>query len=1041
MADSKIRLLSVAKEINIGKDAIVQLLESKGFAVENKPMTVLSEEMLEVIYDKFKREKKTAEKQREKLEKHKQIRKPGSKDSADAAGDEHSHDGPVAHDEHEEHLAHNADDHDAVQHEAHPEHVTVEHAEAHLSPREERIIIDLGKFEKYTRKDPKQKSTAEASHVVPPKPQEVHQERIETEKSEKQPEKPFDKQLHTAKVETHDKDEKIKATKPEPSKTVKTEVKPAAQSSIQQGEKLKSHDKPVEHKPAEHKPVDNKILDKPEEIPDFDDDSLYEDVEDDVPLINDPNIIVDPNLVIDPLENKEKRNKKRRRRKKIAEVQIEPGQAPKLKGLTIVGKIDLTPKPHVIIPRDVKGKKVETDATEAGSASKFKKKIVKGKVKEKVVIPKDNKTIDKKKKRKRSIRELITDEDIDRAIKETLSGMDENSVVSQRSKMRARKKVEREEKEQRRQEVRDVESHVMQLTEFVTTSDLAAILNISPTEIIMKCMGLGLMVSINQRLDKETIEVIADDYGMTVNFLDEKSIQDLDEQVDNPEDLLPRSPIVTIMGHVDHGKTSLLDYIRSANVVAGEAGGITQHIGAYRVDMPNGKHITFLDTPGHEAFTAMRARGAQVTDIVVLVVAADDSVMPQTIEAISHAQAANVPIVVAINKIDKPDAKPDRIRQQLADRNILVEDWGGKYQSVEISAKIGTNVILLLEKILLEAEMLELKANPNRKTRAAVIESNMDRGLGPVSTIIIQKGTLKIGDPFIAGNFAGRVRAMLDERGNKVETALPSMPVRLIGFEGMPEAGDILVVTDSDTEARTIASQRMKLRREQDFRAVHHITLDDISRQIQLGGVKELLLIVKGDVAGSVEALSDSLQKLSLDEVRVLILHRGVGSITESDVMLAVASNAIIIGFQVNPTSKARKLADNEAVEIRLYNIIYNCISEVKLAMEGLLTPDIKEDIIGTIEVRKVFKISKMGAIAGCYILSGRITRNDKVRLLRDGLPVFSGGISSLKRNKDDVREVEQGYECGIALDGYNELQVGDIIEVFKITEVKRTLS
>ncbi|MDA3843150.1 MAG: translation initiation factor IF-2, partial [Candidatus Kapabacteria bacterium] len=645
-----------------------------------------------------------------------------------------------------------------------------------------------------------------------------------------------------------------------------------------------------------------------------------------------------------------------------------------------------------------------------------------------------------KKKRKSNVRAMVKDEDVNKAIKDTLAKMGGTNAPSGRNKNKLKRKVQREEKDAIVQEEKLIQAKIIEMTEFVTTADLASLMNINPNEIILKCMELGLMVTLNQRLDKDTITLIADDYEYEVKFLDTKAIQEIDDEEDPESSLQTRSPIVTVMGHVDHGKTSLLDYIRHENVVAGEAGGITQHIAAYSVKVTDGKKITFLDTPGHEAFTAMRARGAQVTDLVILIVAADDSVMPQTVEAISHSLAANVPIVVAINKVDKPDARPERIKQQLADQNILIEEWGGKYQCVEISAKKGTNVDQLLEKILIEAEMLELKANPDRKARCAVIEAHMDKGFGPVATIIVEKGTLEIGDPFVSGIHAGKVRAMFSDAGKKIKKVGPANPVFTVGFDGVVEAGDILAVVNSDTEARTLANERHQLRREQEFRQIHHLTLDDISAQIQLGGVKELPLIIKGDVSGSVEALSDSLLKQSTDEVKVNIIHKGVGPITETDVTLAMASKAVIIGFQINPTPKARLLADNEAVEIRLYSIIYDCINEIHLALEGLLTPELKEEIVSTVEIRRVFKTSKTGSIAGCYVLSGKISRNAKVRLLRDGLEVYNGKVHSLKREKDDVKEVEKGFECGVLLDGFNKIEEGDIHESYKLVEIRRTL-
>ena len=647
---------------------------------------------------------------------------------------------------------------------------------------------------------------------------------------------------------------------------------------------------------------------------------------------------------------------------------------------------------------------------------------------------------EEKKQRRKMVRESITSEDIDRAIRATLAGMEDAGSGAKKAKIKQKKKEVREEKEARHLERIARESKILRLTEFVTTSDLAAMVNIKASEIITKCMRLGLMVTINQRLDKDTIQIIADDYGFNVEFVEEREFEDIAEEVDAEDSLLPRPPIVTIMGHVDHGKTSLLDHIRNANIVAGEAGGITQHIGAYRVILKNKKAITFLDTPGHEAFTAMRARGAQVTDIVVIVVAADDSVMPQTIEAISHAKAANVPIVVAINKIDKAEANVDRIKQQLSEHGILVEDWGGTHQCAEISAKKGTNVNVLLDKILVEAEMLDLKANPNRNASGVVIESKMMRGLGNVASVIIQRGTLFIGDTFVAGANYGKTRVLLDERENRVEDVLPSQPVVVVGIDGLPEAGDTFTVVNSETEAREIATRRRQLRREQDLRKVRHTTLDDISEQISLGGVKDLRLILKGDVAGSVEALGDSLLKLSTQEVRVNIIHKGAGTITESDVMLATASSAIIIGFNISSTPQAAKLAEMEKVEIRNYNIIYDCMNDIHLALEGMLRPDIKEEIAATIEVRQTFKISKVGQIAGCYVSSGKVNRNDKVRVLRDGFSIFTGTIASLRRNKDDVRDVDANYECGIQVASFNSFEIGDIIEAVRFVEVKRTL-
>lgn len=650
---------------------------------------------------------------------------------------------------------------------------------------------------------------------------------------------------------------------------------------------------------------------------------------------------------------------------------------------------------------------------------------------------------DKKKRFKKTTIELIqeSDEEIEKTIKTTLHGIAEESDVRRRAKIRHKRKEEKLEREQRQLEELEKSSKILQLTEFISTAELAKMLNVEPTEIITKCFQLGIIVAMNQRLDKDLIILIASDYGYEVEFIEEKELQFQDLDFEDPiEFLQTRPPIVTIMGHVDHGKTSLLDYIRKSNIVAGEAGGITQHIGAYQVEVTGKGFITFIDTPGHEAFTAMRARGAMVTDIVVLVVAADDAVMPQTIEAINHARAANVPMIIAINKIDKPDANPDRIRQQLSELGILVEEWQGSYQSVEISAKFGTNVDVLLEKILLEAELLDLKANPNRPAKSAIVESHLDKGRGPIATAIIQKGTLKLGDIFVAGLTYGRVQAMFDERDRRLESAPPSSPVRIVGFDSLPEAGDILYVVDSIQLARQIAARRSQIKREQLLRQTQILTLDDLSKQIKLGSIKELNLILKADVTGSVEALSESLLKLSTDEVKVNILHKGVGSVVETDVSLAAASNAVVIAFQVSPTGAARKLAEKFSVEIRRYEIIYDCVNDVKLALEGFLSPDIQEQKTATIEVRRIFKIAKLGTVAGCYVQSGKISRNDKIRVLRDGLEIFTGNIASLKRAKDDVREVDSGYECGIMLEKFNDIQEGDIFEGFKVIEVRRTL-
>lgn len=643
-------------------------------------------------------------------------------------------------------------------------------------------------------------------------------------------------------------------------------------------------------------------------------------------------------------------------------------------------------------------------------------------------------------KRKKKFAEEELTQEIEEAIRETMAKMDESGATTARQQLRKKKKKERLEQELKEAEESLARQNIISVTEFIPTSDLAVVMGIEASDLIQKCFELGMMITINQRLDKDLITLLADEFGYKVEFQKVYEVDALADITDEPETLIHRPPVVTIMGHVDHGKTSLLDYIRKATVVAGEAGGITQHIGAYQVRLEDGKFISFLDTPGHEAFTAMRARGAQITDIVVLVVAADDSVMPQTIEAINHALAANVPIIVAINKIDKPNADPTKIKTQLSEKGVLVEEYGGRYQSVEISAKAGTNVDTLLEKILVEAELLDIKANPNRNARGAIVEAKLDKGKGITATVLVQKGTLKQGDSFVAGNYTGRVKAMFDERGKKVTAAKPAMPVQVLGFDGMPQAGDVLVVMDSERDAKDIALKRQQLKREQDFRQVRFITLDDISKQIKEGKQVDLNVIIKGDVDGSVEALSDSLAKLGTNEVKVSIIHKAIGEITEYDVLLAAASSAVIIGFNVRPNLKARKLAEAEKVDIRLHNIIYDVINEVKLALEGLLEPDKTEEVLATVEVRETFKVPKVGTVAGCYVLDGKIVRNNKVRLLRDGLVIFDGSVNALKRFKDDVREVEQGFECGLSLENFNDIKVGDIVESYTIVEIKRKL-
>jgi len=722
-------------------------------------------------------------------------------------------------------------------------------------------------------------------------------------------------------------------------------------------------------------------------------------------------------------KTEEKKEEKEEKKAESPESDIIEAKADKLKGLKVVGKIDLPEK------REKKSKPVASsdDQKERKKKKRPRKRIAKNDMKD-------------KRRRGRTDKEEPSDKEIQDQIKATLAKLSGGGKKSSGSKYRREKRsaVAEAKEEQMLQE--QEESKNLKVTEFISANDLASLMDVSVNDVISTCMSLGMFVSINQRLDAESITIIADEFGYNVEFTTADDEMEVEVEEDAPEDLKGRAPIVTIMGHVDHGKTSLLDYIRSSKVTAGEAGGITQHIGAYDVRTEKGEKIAFLDTPGHEAFTAMRARGAKVTDIVIIVVAADDDVMPQTKEAINHAQVAGVPIIIAINKVDKPNANPDKIKEALANINILVEDWGGKYQCAEISAKTGQGVDDLLEKVLLEAELLELKANPDKPAVGTVIEASLDKGRGYVATMLVQNGTLHVQDVVLAGAYYGRVKAMFDHKGQQMQVAGPSTPVLMLGLDGAPQAGDKFNVMESDREAREIATKREQILREQTIRTKKHITLDEIGRRLAIGNFKELNVIVKGDVDGSVEALSDSLLKLSTEEIQVNIIHKGVGQISESDVLLASASDAVIVGFQVRPSNAAKRLAENEEIEIRLYSVIYDAINDVKDAMEGMLDPKVEEVIVGNVEIRDVFKISKVGTVAGCMVTDGYIKRANPIRLIRDGIVIYSGDLGQLKRFKDDVAEVKNGYECGISIKSFNDIKIGDVIESYEEREVKRTL-
>lgn len=1032
MASKGVRLFKIATQINIGKDTIVEYLQSKGYDIENKATAVLNDEMLDIVLENFQKEHHAAQKQRQKTEDLKKQKQPTAKDEAEPSADAEEDSEPEL-----------------------PAVVRTDSPAPEAQPSTEPTPVAapmVGAAPPAPTDTPEpvasttEKTADEAASI--PVGTVISLDNLNTGSTKKYKGKAAPaKSESTPKAIAPEKEEEKKRAVPKPAVTEPAQPKPVAAEAPAQAVK-KEQPKPAQqptpptaeardtNAPPEPKKAKTTLSSAPE--------GKAEKAKEVVPPS--PEIPAPQDVDLGDGEHidgefDEEGNRKKRKKKKFGEIQYQTTGSPQLRGLTILGKIELVPRSKKNdkkkdLREESKGKNVlRGKATAKDQPNKLANKDAR--LGTQAAAADAKKPLNKRKKK--SKREKVSEVEVDRAIRRTLSGVDDSGVAS-RSKMRQKRRLEREEEQRKQSELRDAEAAILHVTEFITVGELANLLEVSANDIILACMQLGLMVSINQRLEKDTIELIASDFNVEVEFEEEFSVDAIEDEDDPEGTLKPRAPIVTIMGHVDHGKTSLLDHIRDTKVVAGEAGGITQHIGAYSVDIGENKRITFLDTPGHQAFTAMRARGAQVTDLVVLVVAADDSVMPQTIEAISHARAASVPIVVAINKMDKPDSNADRIKQQLTDHDILVEDWGGKIQAVELSAKTGLNVDLLLEKILIEAELLSLQANPDRHARGTVVESKIDKGKGAVATIIVQKGMLSVGDPFICGVISGRVRAMLDERGHRIEKAGPATPVQILGFDGVPQAGDHFIVMKSESESKSLASKRQQIKREQEFKQIRHVTLDDISKNIQSGGIQDLRIILKADTNGSVEALADSLLKLSTDEVRIQVLHKAVGGISEGDIMLAAASEAIVIGFHVHPSPQAKRLAEQESVDVRLYKIIYDCINEIKSALEGMLRPELKEEVTGMAEVRQVFKISKLGTIAGCYMLEGKINRNDGIRIIRDGFEVFSGKIQSLKRLKDDVREVDAGFECGIAVQNFNDLKEGDIIEAVKVLEIKRTL-
>lgn len=980
-----IRLIKVSKDLNVGINSLVEFLQKKGFAVEANPNTKIDDEQYDLLVNEFGKDKKIKLASDRNKELQKEKRKTSQSESSEEEGD----DTPQPSKKGEEIKT-----------------VIPEDIKPHIQIVDKIDLDNLNKSKSSTlTKEEEKVEVIEPLHI------------------EKEESKPV-----AQKVETEKQVEKV---------SEKTEI----ENTVKAADKVVEEPKVVE--PIIEAKEDSKAIEKenPTETvqsPAGEDDDVFR--------LNNPtiksNIVVKGTIDLSAINDKTRPAKKTKAEKRKERIDKELSDSKKVKENTV----KLLKKESV----EEQKKTLKLDDPD-DPARKKRARIKKGKVDiEKGIatpgatnpyLQKDNKA--KHANPRRPVltpKAAVSEEDVQKQIKETLARLTSKGGKAKGAKYRKEKRDAVSQRQQEELELQEQESKTLKITEFVTANDLANMMNVPVIKVISTCMSIGMMVSINQRLDAETINIVAEEFGFKTEYVSAEVVEAISEEEDNEEDLEPRAPIVTVMGHVDHGKTSLLDRIRQTNVIAGEAGGITQHIGAYNVKLKDGRPITFLDTPGHEAFTAMRARGAKVTDIAIIIVAADDNVMPQTIEAINHAAAAGVPIVFAINKIDKPGANPEKIKETLANMNYLVESWGGKYQSQEISAKQGIGIDELLEKVLLEAELLELKANPNKRATGSVIESSLDKGRGYISTVLVHNGTLKQGDIVLAGTYFGRVKAMFNERNQRIDEAAPAAPALILGLNGAPQAGDMFHVLESEQEARDIASKREQLQREQGLRTQKILTLDDIGRRIAIGNFQQLNVIVKGDVDGSVEALSDSLIRLSTEEIQVNVIHKAVGAISESDITLAAASDAIVIGFQVRPSVAARRIAEKDGVEIRLYSIIYDAIEEITSAMEGMLSPDIKEEITANVEVREVFKITKVGTVAGCMVKEGKIKRSNKIRLIRDGIVIYSGDLGSLKRFKDDVKEVAFGYECGLNIHNYNDIKVGDIIEAFEQIEVKKTL-
>ena len=979
------RLSKVARNLNVGINTLVEFLHKKGITVEANPNTKIEEEQYNLLVAEFSKDKKIKKEAIENLER--MHRKDDKRETVAIEGYEIE---------------------DKSKKKAEKETIKTEIPDD-LKPKFNVVgSIDLDEQKK-------QKKEVEAKHEeIEVKIEEPIQQEVEEEPIAQQTPEP--EEIVVLHEETS---VEIETPSVEIEETVESEEKEEEQEA-EEKEDYVDQDEEIEVEEDEETSTQDK---KPS-------DEVFRIRKE----IKEPNIVVKGSIDLESINDRTRPPRKSRTQRKKERIEREKEQNAKKAKEEAVKNL----KKESIDEKEKK--KTAVDTTEEENRRKKRKRIDKGKVNiEKAGAHGENMRRDRKILRK-PIKAEVSEEDVQKQIKETLARLTEKRGGKGGARYRREKREAVSQRQQEEIKQQERESKILQLTEFVTANDLANMMNVPVTSVIATCMNIGVMVAINQRLDAETINIVADEFGFKTKFVSADVIEAIAEEDDDPEDLLPRPPIVTVMGHVDHGKTSLLDSIRNTNVIGGEAGGITQHIGAYNVKLPDGRKITFLDTPGHEAFTAMRARGAKVTDVAIIIVAADDNVMPQTVEAINHAGAAGVPIVFAINKVDKPSANPEKIKERLAEMNYLVEDWGGKYQSQDISAKKGIGINELLEKVLLEADLLELKANPNKKATGSIVESSLDKGRGYVATVLVENGTLRQGDVLLAGSFYGRVKAMFNERNQKIEEAGPSAPALVLGLNGAPQAGDTFNVMESDQDARNVAARREQLQREQSLRTQKMLTLDDIGRRIAIGNFQQLNVIVKGDVDGSVEALSDSLIRLSTEEIQVNVIHKAVGQISESDVTLAAASDGVIIGFQVRPSLGARREAEKQGIDIRLYSIIYDAIEEVKAAMEGMLSPDIKEEITANVEVLDVFKITKVGTVAGSMVRDGKIKRTNKIRLIRDGIVIFTGELDSLKRFKEDVREVASGYECGISIKNFNDIKVGDVIEAYEQIEVKKTL-